>query len=256
MSFYISFFHLFWIIPLLIITGYFVNFAADVLPLKRSLKTKPLCLNCKQTFELSNYITIKSCDSCGQKQNNRHLIILLITVILPIFSLFFLKSIVEFLLALIVITYLEIIFVIDLEHRLILHPTTIAGIILFSLVGSLHNGILKTILGGVGGFVIMGVLYLFGLLFGKWMSKRRGEEIEEVALGYGDVNLSLVLGLLLGWPGIGLGLFFAIIGGGIFSGLVMLFMAIRRKYQAFTPIPYAPFLILSALMVLYISITN
>ncbi len=156
----------------------------------------------------------------------------------------------------VIITYLAIIFLIDFEHRLILHPTSIVGAILFLIIGIIRNGVLKTLLGGIAGFVIMFMLYLFGILFNRWMSKRKGEIIEEAALGYGDVNLSGILGLLLGWPGIGICLFFAIIGGGVFSGLWLLTMLIRRKYEAFTPIPYAPFLIISSILILYLSISN
>jgi leader peptidase (prepilin peptidase)/N-methyltransferase len=120
----------------------------------------------------------------------------------------------------------------------------------------MRNGFFKTLIGGMAGFVIMLALYLFGILFTRWLSKRRGEPIEEAALGYGDVNLSAILGLLIGWPGIGICLFFAIIGGGLFSGLWLVFMIIRKKYEAFTPIPYAPFLIISSVFVLYLSLNN
>jgi leader peptidase (prepilin peptidase)/N-methyltransferase len=173
-----------------------------------------------------------------------------------ILTFYYLDNVFQWLVAVVILTYLGILFLIDLEHRLILHPTSIVGAFLFLFVGIFRNGILKTLIGGLTGFVIMFLLYLFGILFNRWMSKRKGETIDEAALGYGDVNLSGVLGLLLGWPGIGLCLFFAIIGGGVFSGLWLLFMLVRKKYEAFTPIPYAPFLIISAIFILYLSINN
>ena len=49
----------------------------------------------------------------------------------------------------------------------------------------------------------------------KLLNKNNSKYSEEdVALGFGDVHLSGILGLLLGWPGITGGLFVAIILGG------------------------------------------
>jgi leader peptidase (prepilin peptidase)/N-methyltransferase len=70
-------------------------------------------------------------------------------------------------------------------------------------------------------------------------------------LGFGDVNLSGVIGLMLGWPLILFGLLVAILLGGVFSALYVGFMLARKKYQAFSAIPYAPFLILSVIYVFY-----
>ncbi len=110
---------------------------------------------------------------------------------------------------------------------------------------------MPTLLGGAFGFGGMLLLYFLGEAFTRYMSKRRGELIDEVALGYGDVNLCGVTGLLLGWPVILAGLLFTIFAGGIGSLLVIAYMLIRKRYNAFTPIPYAPFLIFSVLFYLY-----
>jgi leader peptidase (prepilin peptidase)/N-methyltransferase len=75
---------------------------------------------------------------------------------------------------------------------------------------------------------------------------------DEVALGFGDVNFAGILGLLLGWPGISAGLLFTVLAGGLISLLIILGMLITKKYKAFTAIPYAPFLILSAFYLLYL----
>jgi len=75
---------------------------------------------------------------------------------------------------------------------------------------------------------------------------------DEVALGFGDVNLSGILGMLLGWPAIVVGLFFGILAGGVVSLVIILWMLISKKYRAFTAIPYAPFLILGAIFLIYL----
>jgi len=43
-----------------------------------------------------------------------------------------------------------------------------------------------------------------------------------------------------------------VLAGGLISLFIIVGMLIAKKYKAFTAIPYAPFLILSALYLLYI----
>ena len=76
-------------------------------------------------------------------------------------------------------------------------------------------------------------------------------EIEKEALGYGDVLISAIIGFLFGWPGILAVLVGAIILGGLVSLSIILIQLIRKKYQPFSAIPYAPFLIICALGILY-----
>jgi leader peptidase (prepilin peptidase)/N-methyltransferase len=94
-------------------------------------------------------------------------------------------------------------------------------------------------------------LYYLGIAFSRYLSRRRGTEIEEEALGFGDVNLAGVLGLVLGWPLIWISLLFGILAGGVISLVIILGMLVSRRYRAFTAIPYAPFLILGAVFFLY-----
>jgi len=85
------------------------------------------------------------------------------------------------------------------------------------------------------------------------VSRARKQPIEEIALGFGDVNLCGVLGLMLGWPRIWVNLLFAVLLGGLVSGGYILFMLVRKRYQPFTAIPYAPFLIIAAVVLIYLA---
>jgi leader peptidase (prepilin peptidase)/N-methyltransferase len=147
-------------------------------------------------------------------------------------------------------TYFGLVVVIDLEHRLILHKTSIAGALIGLGIGIYLHGVPAALLGGLAGFAIMLLFYLLGELFVRYMSRRRGEAIDEVALGYGDVNLAGIVGLLLGWPAIIFGLLFTILAGGVASLIVIAVMLIRRRYHAFSAIPYGPFLVLSIVLLL------
>ncbi|MCD6425647.1 MAG: prepilin peptidase, partial [Anaerolineales bacterium] len=119
-----------------------------------------------------------------------------------------------------------------------------------------NHGVFYTLLGGAAGFGTMLILYLLGNLFIKFLSKTRGEEIDEVALGFGDVNLAGVIGLLLGWPGVVGGLFLAIILGGVVSGIFLMIQFIRKRYKALQALPYGPFLVLSTIILLVLSDLN
>jgi leader peptidase (prepilin peptidase)/N-methyltransferase len=179
--------------------------------------------------------------------------------ILPVLLWLFPGQTLAFPFAFLLLVYLTVVFVIDIEHRLILHPVSIIGAVIGFGIGiilrgrqSVVYGITSSLLGGVAGFGVMLVIYYLGELFIKQISKRRGISSDEVALGFGDVNLAGVLGLLLGWRAIFACLFFAIIIGGLVSLVIILRMVILKKYKSFTAIPYAPFLILSACYFLFL----
>jgi leader peptidase (prepilin peptidase)/N-methyltransferase len=114
------------------------------------------------------------------------------------------------------------------------------------------RGLGASLLGGLVGIGIMWVLYSLGDKLVRDMARKRGQPTDEVALGFGDVNLSGVLGLMLGWPVIILGLFIAIFIGGIISLLYLVVMLISRRYHLFTALPYGPYLIAGAVPLLYL----
>lgn len=240
------------LIPILLglLAGYVVNYISDVLPFTRRF-SQPACLKCGEPIEWKDYLLLKNCSACGHKRNLRTYVVLLVMIAGTIYIWFNPPARINFILAYIVLIYLGVVFVIDLEHRLIMHPVSITGAFLGLVVGIFAHGLVQTLLGGAFGFGSMLLLYYGGELFTRFMSKRRGEEIDEVALGFGDVNLSGITGLLLGWPVILAGLLFTIFAGGIGSLLVIAYMLLRRKFSAFTPIPYAPFLIISVLFYLF-----
>ena len=230
--------------------GYLVNYVSDVLPFTRRF-SQPVCTSCGKTFAWKDYFLLQACSSCGHKRNPRTYVVLLILTAATIYIWLVPPGKINFLLAYILLAYLGVVFVIDLEHRLIMHPVSITGAILGLVIGIFAHGLVPTLLGGAFGFGSMLLLYYLGEAFTRYMSKRRGEVIDEVALGFGDVNLCGVTGLLLGWPVILAGLLFTIFAGGIGSLLVIAYMIMRKRYNAFTPIPYAPFLIFSVLFYLY-----
>ena len=230
--------------------AYFINYLSDVLPMTRQF-TKPLCPECSSGFSTRRYILMQPCPNCGRKRAIRAWCVQIGMALAAVWMWISPPARLGFWMGLVVMAFLVLIAVIDLEHRLILHPVSWFGAGLGLVVGIMQKGVLVTILGGAAGYGIMLGLYFLGVAFNHLMTKIRNQEVED-ALGFGDVNLAGIIGLMLGWPEIVGGLLLAILAGGIVSGLVMLVMAVSRKYKAMTAIPYAPFLILGAAIFLYI----
>lgn len=229
-----------------------VNYLSDVLPITRQF-SRPHCTNCQSDLDLRFYLINKPCQNCGTKASPRHWIVYMLGPILAGVIYFFPPPNLGLWGGILWLILFGLIIVIDLEHRLILHPVSLTCGILGIVFGSINHGFLNTILGGAAGFGIMLVFYLFGDLFIKFISRRRGEVIDEVALGFGDVNLAGVIGFLLGWPGVMAGVFLAIVLGGAISGVFLIIQLFRKKYEAFQALPYGPFLVISVVLLLYFS---
>ena len=56
---------------------------------------------------------------------------------------------------------------------------------------------------------------------------------------------------MLGWPLILIGLVVAVLIGGVVSLIYIIVMLVTHKYQAFSALPYGPFLVFGALILIY-----
>lgn len=256
--------------------GLLVNYFSDFLPWKRRL-VKPFCLACEAPLSWQNYLLPwHHCPSCGKARSRRTWFIDAVYIIIAVLLWRDSPPVLGAWLGLLVALYFGVVVVIDMEHRLILHPVSLFGAVLGLVTGtwlrtnyySAHGategfkvfgmsseawlkGLGACLVGGVVGFGVMWFLYTLGDKLVRGMAKRRGQPTEEVALGFGDVNLSGVLGLMLGWPVIIIGLFVAVFIGGIFSLVYLVLMLIVRRYHLFTALPYGPYLVAGAVILLY-----
>ena len=234
-----------------LLIGFLVNYVADVMPLRRRF-VRPLCLQCEAEQPLVNYfLWPRRCTSCGKRRSGRTWAVELVAVLATFFLWNHAPDKLGFWAAEVLLVYFLVVAVIDLEHRLILHPISLAGAVLALALGIWMNGLVSTLLGGVAGFGIMFAFYFLGILFTNLISKRRGGVDAGDALGFGDVNLSGVIGLLLGWPVIMSGLFVGILLGAVFSFIYILGMLLARRYRVLSAVPYGPFLIAGAILLLY-----
>jgi len=228
-----------------------INYLADVLPITRRF-SRPICLNCGKPFTLREYLISFRCSKCKSRTSFRVMAVTFLSILSCILLEFFPLNGLSLWATLPILVFLGVILVIDIEYRVVLIQTSIFGLVLFFIYGILLHNFLATLAGGIAGFLIMMALYYFGILFTKVMGKIRNQEIDEVALGFGDVYVSAFLGLFTGWPAIIGVILLAILASGAFSFLYILVMLITRKYRSFSAIPYTPFLIIAAIALFYI----
>ena len=160
---------------------------------------------------------------------------------------------------LIYLAIFALITVIDIEHKLILFvviiPTAMIAL-LDALLSEFLNGFYvpslgDALIGGVIGFVVFFILYNGGFLFTYVLGRMRGQKIDEVALGYGDVMLTTVSGLILGWKALILALYLTVFLGAFGAALYLISRRlIGQKYQAFTALPYGPYIVAGTIIVL------
>lgn len=132
-----------------------------------------------------------------------------------------------------------IIFVIDLEHGLILNKVVYPSMVLALLLAlypwpwlneSIAMRVAYAALGGAIGFVIFLLIAL----------------ISRGGMGWGDVKLAALVGLATGFPLV----FLAIIMGAILGGIVAVALVIAKKRKRRQTIPFGPFLALAAMVTL------
>ncbi len=236
--------------------GSFLNVLIWRLPREKKISGRSECPNCHRTlawYELLPVVSFMmqrgSCRNCGKPISPRYPIIELATGIAfaLVASQFFPHDIAEIILLaklLFVVSLCIAIFVIDLEHYLILDVLVFPGIGVmlvlnalldhFSVVSlvSLYSATGSGLFGALVGFLPF--WFLWAISKGKWM-------------GFGDVKYIIFMGLALGFTRTIVGLFLAFMVGAFF-GLGL--MATGKK-QFSSKIPFGTFLTLATIMSLF-----
>ncbi len=147
--------------------------------------------------------------------------------------------------------------VIDIEHKLILFIVVIPSAVL-ALINALFfpevvNTPQNAFLGAVAGFVPFFILYQGGFIFTYILGQARGEKIDTVAFGYGDVMLMTLSGLILGLDRTLIALFITVFLGALGAiGYMLLRSILGKRYSLFTAIPYGPYIVIAfVIMLLY-----
>jgi len=148
-----------------------------------------------------------------------------------------------------------LIIVIDMEHKLILFvviiPSALLALADATLLPVPGPSLSSALLGGVVGFVIFYLLYQGGFLFTYLMGRARGQKINTVAFGYGDVMMITLSGLILGLPFTVLAIFLTVFIGA-FGALAYLTIKalLSGRYSAFTALPYGPYIVIATIIMM------
>jgi len=234
------------------LVGILINYLSDVLPVSRRI-TRPVCAGCSHPYSMRDYLMLNKCSQCGTGRSKRSFIVLIIAIVVCILLNYFPFSSLSFWATLPILIFLGVITVIDIEHRVVLIETSIFGSVLFLVYGIILNGLARTILGGLVGFLITILFYLLGIAYVKIAGKLRHQVIDEVAFGFGDVFAGTFLGLLLGWPSVFGAIIIAIFTFGPYSLIYIVTLLISKRYNAFsTALAFTPFLVLGTIVLFYL----
>ncbi len=225
--------------------GSFLNVCCDRLPLRQSIISPPShCGLCGKKLKVVDLVPIFSylwlrghCRYCGARIPLRLPLLEVGTALLFALLCWHYGLGPQLPMALIYACIFLVVFVIDLEHGLILDIVVYPGMVLaliFSFfwpeLGWPGLGVLSALLGGAIGFGLMLVPYL----------------VSGGGMGGGDVKLAGLIGLAIGFPYVLIALLTAIITAGV---LAIALVASRRRSRKQT-IPFGPFLAAAAMVAL------
>jgi prepilin signal peptidase PulO-like enzyme (type II secretory pathway) len=242
-----------------LLIGVLINALADSLPVDRSVRL-PECPGCgapRPWYAWSGLIGWLTrgdvCAYCGRRRGGRATAVEAVAAAGAVWIFSTQNSPQRIAASILISAIFLLIAVIDLEHRLILHVVSIPAAVVIGVLGIVgpSPGPLRTLAGGAAGFAGVFGLFLLGEAFARGISRLRGQPLDEVAFGFGDVNLAGLIGLAVGWPGVVASLLAGMLAAGVFSLGYVVVMLARRRYTAFVPIPYGPFLILGAFLVYF-----
>ncbi len=222
-------------------SGVLINYLADVLPGTRSLSRPdwwPLSAQAAGRYLFSP----------------RKFLVHLLTLLAVVYVFQNPPIVFPAYLFLAILLYFGLVTIIDIEHRIVMHPVSVAGGLLTAAIGIWRHGWALTLIGAAGGFTLMLALYFFGDLLGRGLARLRKQPWGETALGLGDVNLAAVIGLLTGWPGVLVALVSGIVLAGVYSLVYVVLSILRGNYRLFAAIPYAPFMCIGAVILVATSI--
>ena len=206
---------------------------------------KSYCPHCHHSlgfwdlFPVLSFVFLKGrCRYCQKNISFQYPLVELATAIIFSFIYLHLGIIsLSFIFWLIIISFLIIIFVFDLKYFIIpdevIYPAIFLSIIwlLYSFfigIATSHE-IILTIISALGASLFFFLIWFFS---------------KGMAMGFGDVKLALLIGLLLGFPNTIVGLFLGFLLGAII-GSIMVFL---KKKGFSSEVPFAPFIIAGAII--------
>ncbi len=225
--------------------GSFINVLIDRIPQKLSfVKGRSYCMSCKRQIRAHENIPVLSyifllgkCAGCSAIIPFRIFVVEVLSAIAVPFIVYVSLShgltIPEVALRVVVFFVFEWIFFTDLEYGIIPDQSILVLILCALLFFVLDPGVIvPSLIAGIAACIFFALLF-FG-------TRGRG-------MGFGDVKLSLALGLILGHPGALVGFYGAFLTGSVIS--IILIVWGKKKFKK-DSVPFGPFLVASSLVAL------
>jgi len=230
--------------------GSFLNVLINRLPNDEGIWGRSYCDNCKKQLKpmdlvpIFSYLALKGkCRYCEKKINVQYPIVELLTGILFVVAFIYLPalSLTVKILQLALISALIVIFFADLKYHIIPDQMLIAaglvGLIIFAFQDNNFSMILFRFVEGL--LVAIPIYLIYAISSGR-------------AMGFGDVKLAYVLGLIFGVQKGLAALYIAFVVGAI----VGLYLILSKKKKLKSKIAFGPFIILGSFLVLFIDKTK
>jgi leader peptidase (prepilin peptidase) / N-methyltransferase len=226
--------------------GSFANVVVHRVPLKQSIVRPasrcPSCgvaLHARDNIPVVSWLLLKGkCRNCGARISPRYPAIEILTAFLFGLAAWRIRPSTNLIAYLPLLWVLVVLSFIDLEHKLlpnrIVVPSFVTGVVLLGIAAALGPGVSAWVRALFGAAVAFGAFFVLALISPRGM-------------GMGDVKLSAVLGLALGylgWPRLLVGFFFSFLAGAI-GGIALI--AARRAGMK-SEVPFGPYLALGTIV--------
>ena len=220
--------------------GSFLNVVADRLPSGKSIVSPPShCPHCLHGLSVLDMIPIFSylwlkgrCRYCKTKIPFRLFLVELGTGALFAFLYWYYGLNWGLPITIFYCCLFVALLVIDMEHSILPNKIVYPGIIIALILAIVTEPGIKD--AAIGGGIGLGILLIPALIY-------RG------GMGWGDVKLALLIGLVTGFPLVFVAMFLAIVSGGLIAGILLLLKLKGRK----DAIPFGPFLALAAMATMF-----
>ena len=233
--------YLFFSFILGLLIGSFLNVVIYRLPREENIAFPPShCPNCNhkisplENIPVLSYIFLKGkCSVCMNRISIRYPLIELLTGVM--FSLVYcvFGFLAEAFIYIAFVSLLIAVFFIDLEHYII-SDSLLAGILILAIVRIAflkEPGWLNALISSVVVFIVFFLVFIFS----------------NEKFGGGDVKLFTVLSLFFGWPFVNILIILASIMGILVGGSLILIGKMKRD----EPIPFGPFIVISAIIIIF-----
>jgi len=235
-----------------LIIGSFINVLIYRLPRDLSLNGRSYCPKCKKKISwydnipLVSFLLLKGkCRKCHSPISLQYPLVELLTGVLFVTSFFLLinsnsefriqNSELGFWITLLytfwIVSAFLAIFIIDLKHQIIPDQILYSSLFVVSFYEFIihHSSFTIHLISAVAGFIFF--YFLYKITKGKGM-------------GFGDVKLVFLMGLVLGYPNIILALYLAFLTGAT-AGVILILARLKKLKQ---PIAFGPFLSLATIV--------